>query len=826
MAELQYKYAYEFTVEGMTCASCVGRIEKILKKIEGIETAQANLATNKVKIESTTPLIPNEISHKLTKAGYPSQYIEPIKTKHYNLDVSEMTCASCVGRVDRILNKIEGISDTNVNLATSCATFTADETIDIDLVINKLTKAGYPSQLSVQDSKQTSSKKNSTHDDVNQILKDFIIALIFTLPIFILEMGSHVIPSIHHWVMHNLGQMNNWYIQFVLATLVLLVAGKRFYSKGIPALMRGAPDMNSLVAIGTLAAYSYSCVATFLPKLMPAQTHAVYYESAVVIITLILLGRYLEAKAKSKTSLAIEHLIQLQPAKAHLKTSNGIEEVSTSKLQCNDIVTIKPGESIPSDGVVIEGNSYIDESMMTGEPLPIAKTLGDRVIGGTINQSGSLTVKITAVGSQSVLSQIIRLVEDAQGSKLPIQTLVDKITLWFVPLILAIATLTFIAWYFFGPEPSINLAIINAVAVLIIACPCAMGLATPVSIMVATGRAAELGVLFKNAESLQTLKDIQMVAFDKTGTLTEGKPILTDFICLDENEKNTLLQLAISVESMSEHPIATALINQAQKSNIELLPILDFKAHSGLGVEGKSENHAIFIGAAKYINQQLGYSINGFNKHASELIEQSKSPLYLVVDEQVKAVFAVADEIKPTSYNAINTLKANGIKVAMISGDQMTTAQHIAKRLNIDEVIADVLPDQKVRALEQLKQRYGKVAFVGDGINDAPALAHADVGVAIGTGTNVAIESADLILMSGQLTGVSKALNISKTTIANIRQNLFWAFAYNFALIPLAMGLLYPKFGILLSPMFAAAAMAMSSVFVITNALRLRHIKL
>ena len=580
--------------------------------------------------------------------------------------------------------------------------------------------------------------------------------------------------------------------------------------------------MNSLVAVGTLAAYSFSLVATFMPQLLPEGTVHVYYEAAAVIVSLILLGRYFEAKAKGRTSQAIQHLIGMQAKTARIHRDGQIIEVPVAEVSSNTIVEIRPGERIPVDGEVVEGHSYIDESMITGEPVPVAKQVGNQVVGGTINQNGTLNIRATAIGEASVLAQIIRMVEQAQGSKLPIQALVDKVTMWFVPAVMLLAALTFIVWFIFGPEPTLTFGLVNAVAVLIIACPCAMGLATPTSIMVGTGRGAEMGVLFRKGEALQLLQDVKVVAVDKTGTLTEGKPTLTDFHVQSGFDADQVFALLASVEAKSEHPIALAIVQAATEKQVSLLPVTEFDSITGSGIEALVNGQRIQIGADRYM-QQIGLDVSAFNAEAARLGQEGKTPIYMAIDQQLAAIVAVADPIKDTTFAAIAALHQLGLKVAMITGDNRHTAQAIAARLQIDHVVAEVLPEGKVDVVRELQQQFGRVAFVGDGINDAPALAQADVGIAIGTGTDVAIEAAEVVLMSGNLQGVPNAIALSKATIRNIRQNLFWAFIYNIALIPIAAGVLYPFAGILLSPIFAAGAMALSSVFVLGNALRLKY---
>lgn len=807
-------YRETLSITGMTCASCVGRVEKALKKVEGVESAQVNLATEKAVVSSSEPLDLMVLTKAVERAGYEVSATQPIE-----LEIDGMTCASCVARVEKALKKVTGVQQANVNLATERAWVQGNTQLQINDLIQAVQKAGYTAKLVEQDQNEQQGKKAS---EQQQLKRDLIVSLILALPVFILEMGSHMIPAFHMWVMEYIGHQPNWLIQFVLTTLVLIFPGRRFYQKGIPALFRLAPDMNSLVAVGTLAAYSFSLVATFIPEILPQGTVHVYYEAAAVIVSLILLGRYLEAKAKGRTSQAIQHLIGMQAKTARIYRDGQVIEVPVAEVTTDTIVEIRPGERVPVDGEVVEGRSYIDESMITGEPVPVEKHSGDQVVGGTINQSGTLNIRATAIGESSVLAQIIRMVEQAQGSKLPIQMLVDKVTMWFVPMVILLATLTFIVWFIFGPEPALTFSLVNAVAVLIIACPCAMGLATPTSIMVGTGRGAEMGVLFRKGEALQLLQEVKVIAVDKTGTLTEGKPLLTDFHVQQGFEHKKVLQIVASVEAKSEHPIALAIVQAAEQQEINLLPVTAFDSVTGSGIKAEVEGQSVQIGADRYM-QQLGINVTSFEQEAARLGQEGKTPIYVAINHKLAAIIAVADPIKETTYAAINALHQLGLKVAMITGDNRHTAQAIAARLHIDQVVAEVLPDGKVEVVRQLQQQYGRVAFVGDGINDAPALAQADVGLAIGTGTDVAIEAAEVILMSGNLQGVPNAIALSKATISNIRQNLFWAFVYNIALIPIAAGVLYPAFGILLSPIFAAGAMALSSVFVLGNALRLKY---
>nr|WP_034619146.1 heavy metal translocating P-type ATPase [Prolinoborus fasciculus] len=808
---------FDLNIEGMTCASCVARVEKALKKVEGVLDAQVNLATEKAHVSAINSVPLSKLTQAVQKAGF------DIQSDRIELAIEGMTCASCVARVEKALLKVEGVSEAQVNLATETAWVKALHS-QIPALIAAVEKAGY--QATVKSGTDMSADSHGAFqekkaNETAQLKRDLWLAVILTAPVFILEMGSHLIPAFHHFIAHTLGTQNSWYLQFVLTTLVLIIPGRRFYQHGIPALLRLAPDMNSLVAVGTIAAYGFSCIATFFPQLLPQSTVHVYFEAAAVIVALILLGRYLEAKAKGKTSEAIQYLVGLQPKTARVQQNNHWVDLAIADVQQGMLIEIRPGEKVAVDGEVVAGQSYIDEAMISGEPLPVAKQAGDQVVGGTVNQNGTLQIKATAVGQDSVLAQIIQMVEQAQGSKLPIQAVVDKVTLWFVPAVMALAALTFMVWFLFGPEPNLTYALVNAVAVLIIACPCAMGLATPTSIMVGTGRAAELGVLFRKGEALQLLQQTKVVALDKTGTLTEGKPLLTDFEVTADFNQQTVLQLVASVEAKSEHPIAHAIVQAAREQELQLSKVTDFDSITGAGVKAQVAGQQLHIGAERLM-QDLGLNVDLFRATAQKLGDQGRSPLYVAINQKLAAIIAVADPIKPTTYSAIQALHDQGLKVAMITGDNQHTAQAIAKQLKIDQVIAEVLPHEKVDAVRQLQQQYGVLTFVGDGINDAPALAQADVGMAIGTGTDVAIEAADVVLMSGNLQHVATGIGLSQATMRNIKQNLFWAFVYNIALIPIAAGVLYPFWGILLSPMFAAGAMALSSVFVVSNALRLK----
>ncbi|MMZ38686.1 Copper-transporting P-type ATPase [compost metagenome] len=805
-------------VEGMTCASCVGRVERALKAVPGVQTATVNLATERADITFGDPADPQAAVGAIESAGY------AVREETTELGIEDMTCASCVGRVEKALRQIPGVIEANVNLATERARVRHSAGLVTTAMLEAaVEQAGYKARrLSAATASSDDQDSERRENEARGLRRSLLIAALLTLPVFVLEMGSHLIPAMHHWVLGVLGEQRNAYLQFVLTTLVLFGPGLRFFRKGVPALLRGAPDMNSLVSVGTAAAYGYSVVATFIPQVLPQGTANIYFEAAAVIVTLILLGRTLEARAKGRTSQAIKRLVGLQAKTARVERNGETLEIPLDQVTTGDVVFVRPGEKIPVDGQVVEGASYVDESMITGEPVPVSKGVGAEVVGGTINKTGAFSFRVTKVGANTVLAQIIRLVEEAQGSKLPIQALVDKVTLWFVPAVMAAAALTFLIWLIFGPTPALTFALVNAVAVLIIACPCAMGLATPTSIMVGTGRAAELGVLFRKGEALQALRDVSVIALDKTGTLTKGRPELTDLVPAEGFDYDEVLALVAAVETRSEHPIAEAIVAAAKQRDIKIAAIEAFDATPGFGVSAKVSGRTVSVGADRFMTQ-LGLDVASFLPAAQRLGEQGKSPLYAAIDGRLAAVIAVADPIKETTPEAIKALHTLGLKVAMITGDNAATASAIARQLGIDEVAAEVLPDGKVAALKQFRSHGARVAFVGDGINDAPALAEADVGLAIGTGTDVAIEAADVVLMSGDLRGVANAIALSQATIRNIKQNLFWAFAYNAVLIPVAAGMLYPINGTLLSPIFAAAAMALSSVFVLGNALRLKR---
>ena len=810
---LQGTQAISLPIAGMTCASCAGRVEHALSKIEGVQSVNVNLAAERADIEARGAIKRNDLVRAVEGAGY------TVPAGVIDLSVEGMTCASCVGRVERALRAVPGVLEASVNLATEQVRVRG--TADIAALITAIGHVGYTAHLIGGGTARYEDAAERKDLERRRLKRDLILAMVLAMPVFLLEMGSHLVPGVHHLIARTIGTQTSWLLQCVLTTLVLAGPGRRFYRAGIPALARRAPDMNSLVAVGTLAAYTYSLVATFAPWLLPAGTVNVYFEAVAVIVALILLGRYLEARAKGRTSEAIKRLVGLQARTARVRRDAQAIEIPIDAVATGDVLEVRPGERIPVDGEVIEGESFVDESMITGEPIPVGKAQGAALVGGTVNQQGALAFRATAVGEATMLAQIIRMVEQAQGAKLPIQALVDRVTMWFVPAVFAVAVLAFGGWLWLGPSPALTYALVNAVAVLIIACPCAMGLATPTAIMVGTGRGAELGILFRKGEALQLLRDARVVAVDKTGTLTEGRPALTDLQVMAGFDRAEVLGRIAAVEDKSEHPIARAIAEAAKQEGLILPSVANFASITGLGVTADVDGVPVQIGADRFM-RDLGFDIGVFADTADRLGREGKSPLYAAIGGDLAAIVAVADPIKETTPAAIAALHASGLKVAMLTGDNARTAEAIASQLGIDEVVAEVLPEGKVDAIRRLKREYGGIAFVGDGINDAPALAEADVGLAVGTGTDIAIEAADVVLMSGHLNGVATAIGLSRATISNIRQNLFWAFAYNIALIPVAAGALYPVSGTLLSPVFAAGAMAMSSVFVLGNALRLR----
>lgn len=738
--------------------------------------------------------------------------------------VRGMTCAACVRRVEQALEKVEGVEDAVVNLASERARVRfSDGNGYPESLYRAVRDVGYEVIEATDSAKERADAEAETRERERLALRRRLtVAASFTVPIVILQMVPMVWPAAQAALTNTIGVQNLHLILFALASVVQFGPGLKFYRDGWKATRAGSPDMNTLVVLGTSAAYGYSVVATFLPQVLPAGTAHVYYEASSAIIALILLGKYLEAIARGRTSEAMKALIRLRPRTASVVRGDREVEIDIEDVHPDDVIRVRPGERVPVDGVVLEGTSHVDESMITGESMPVEKSEGDEVVGGTMNEAGSFLFRATRVGAETVLAQIIRMVEEAQSSKPKIQALADRVVAVFVPVVLGIATLTFLGWIIWGPDPALTLGLVTAVSVLIIACPCAMGLATPTSIMVGTGKAAEMGVLFRRGSAMQALAEADVVVLDKTGTLTEGRPMLTDLLPVDSVSSKELLAYAAGVELHSEHPIGTAIVERARREGISVPPTETFEARPGYGVSARIDGHTVTVGAERMM-RDLGVSVGDLRPRADALARDGKTPVYMALDGKPAAVLAVSDPIKTNAQSTVDALHEAGYRVAMVTGDDRKTARAIAAQLRIDEVEAEVLPDGKATYVRRLQEDGSRVAFVGDGINDAPALTQADVGIAIGTGTDVAIEAGDVVLMSGDPRGLVSAIAVSQATLRNIKQNLFWAFAYNVALIPVAAGALYPFLQLLLSPMFAAAAMAASSIFVLSNALRLRR---
>ena len=737
--------------------------------------------------------------------------------------VQGMTCANCTTRIERALKRVEGVIDATANLATDRATVhyapTATNPNTFKAAIHD---AGYKVLKETSGQAFTEQSETVRERELRLIRRDLIVAIAFTTPLLLLSMLPMAIPSLFEWLDTWTSERTINLVSFVLASLVQFGPARRFYRPGWESLRQLSPDMNSLIMIGTSTAYGYSLIATFFPNVLPTRTVEVYFETSAAIVTLVLVGKYLEATAKGRSTNTIRKLLNLRPKTANIIRFGTEQKIRVDELVTGDEIVIRPGDKIPADGTVLEGSSYVDESMVTGEPLPTLKDKGVNVTGGTINQTGSFRYRATTLGSESVLARIIRMVEEAQDEKPRIQAIVDRYVGLFVPAVLVIAAVTFVLWIALGPEPTLSFALVNTVAVLIIACPCAMGLATPTSILVGTGKAAELGVVFRGGDALQKLQEASILALDKTGTLTTGQPELTDLILSSGLERKDVLRSLAAVEALSEHPIAKAITRIADEEGIKIPTVRNFEALPGFGVTGEVEGTKVQVGTERYMTN-LGINISSFSAELEQLSGEGKTPLYYSVENKASAIIAVSDRIKISASTAIKQLQDLGLQVAVVTGDTRRTALAIGNSLGIDKIIAEALPDTKVEVVKQLQADGQKVVFVGDGINDAPALAQADVGLAIGTGTDIAIESADVIIMASDLRVIPKAIALSTATLRNIRQNLFWAFIYNIVLIPVAAGALYPTFGILLSPILAASAMGLSSLFVIFNALRLQR---
>lgn len=810
-------------ISGMTCAACAQRVQKAVAKVEGVSEANVNLATEKLSVEFDEQVASiQQIKDAVEKIGYGVE--EESKLNHVTIPIGGMTCAACVQRVEKAIAKLEGVHKVSVNLATEKAFVEYDShIIRLSAIKQCIEKTGY---------KALEIKKNTVDEDKLRKQKEirilwtkFIIAAVFGVPLLYFAM----VPMVSWWpfpipmavdpMMHPLRFS---LLQISLVTPII-ISGYRFYTVGFKALLQRSPNMDSLVAVGTSAAIIYSLYNTF--QIVKGNTEAVeglYYETAGVIIALILLGKSLEAVSKGKTSEAIKKLMGLAP-KTAVVIENGKEvEVPIDEVEIGNIVLVKPGEKLPVDGVVIEGNTSIDEAMLTGESIPVDKKPGDKVYAASINKNGMIKFRATKVGSDTALAQIIQLVEDAQSTKAPIAQMADIVSGYFVPTVVIIAFIAFLAWLIAG-EP-FSFAITIFISVLVIACPCALGLATPTAIMVGTGKGAENGILIKSGEALETTHKVNTIVFDKTGTITEGKPEVTDIVTAAGISQECLLQLAASGERGSEHPLGEAIVREAEKEQIKLLPVQQFEAIPGQGIEVTIDGTRILVGNKKLMDSRE-ISLAELKDTSDRLADEGKTPMYITMNEKLAGIIAVADVVKESSSRAIKQLQSMGIEVAMITGDNRKTAEAIAKQVGINRVLAEVLPQDKSNEVKKLQAEGRRVCMVGDGINDAPALVQADIGMAIGSGTDVAMESADIVLMRSNLMDVATAIKLSKSTIRNIKQNLGWAFGYNVAGIPVAAGLLHLFGGPLLNPMFAAAAMAFSSVSVVSNALRLKRFK-
>jgi len=801
----------DLPITGMTCAACVSAVEKALKRQEGISKVNVNLASEKATIESDIPIDIKGIAEAIRSEGY------GVLINRIDFSVRGMTCAACVSAVEKALKALDGVMNVTVNLASERATVEYIPTLVSFTDFKKVVaEAGYRAEEITTESADR--EKETREREFYDLKKRLIISAIITG----LVISGSIFP---------LPLLSEWPVLFALATPVQFWAGMRFHKAAWAALKHRTSNMNTLISLGTFAAYIYSSLATFSPSLFERGgiTPDVYYDTSATIITLILLGRLLEARARGRTSEAIKRLMRLQPKTARVLRDGIEKEILIDEVTPGDIVIVRPGERIPVDGEIVEGFSTVDESMLTGESLPLDKAAGDPVFGGTVNRAGSFKLRATRVGKETALGQIIRLVEEAQGSKAPIQRLADKVASVFVPSVLSIAVITFIIWFIFGPKPSFTISLMNFIAVLIIACPCALGLATPTAIMVGTGRGAERGILIRDAEALELAHRIQAVVLDKTGTITKGQPEVTDIVC-PEGDMEEILLFAASAERFSEHPLGEAILKEAQKRGTGLRgtgleEASNFYAMPGGGVKAVVKGKEVFIGNQRLI-ESVGISTKGFVEKAEELSSEAKTPVFVAIDREVRAVIGIADTIKEGATVAIKELKEMGIEVVMLTGDHQKTAEAIARKVGIDRVFSEVLPHQKTEVIKSLKGEGKVTAMVGDGINDAPSLAEADIGIAIGTGTDIAMEASDITLIRGDLRGVVDAIRLSRQTMRTIKQNLFWAFFYNVVGIPVAAGLLYPFGGPLLNPMIASAAMAFSSVSVVTNSLRLRKKRL
>lgn len=814
------------SITGMSCAACAKAVERSVSKVEGVSSATVNFAIEKLNVEfdeGKTDL--NIIKKAIIKAGYGVRNDEEQAIREVLIPIAGMTCAACVRAVERAIGKLDGIQEVNVNIATEKAKVVYDSTkTRLSQIKDAISKAGYKA-LEIETKDQVDHEKERREKEVKTLWTKFLISAVFTLPLFYIAMGHMLKLPLPGFIMPEMYPLRFGLIQLILV-IPSVIAGYKFYSIGFSRLFRREPNMDSLIAVGTSAAMIYG-IYTVIQMTMSSHDMAkemamnLYFESVGVIITLILLGKYLESVTKGKTSESIKKLMGLAPKTAVVVHEGKEMVIPIDEVEVGDIILVKPGERIPVDGEVIEGRTSVDESMLTGESIPVEKNPGSKVVGASINKNGTILFKATKVGKDTALAQIIKLVEEAQGSRAPIAKMADIISSYFVPIVMAIATLAGLAWFITGESVVFSLTIF--ISVLVIACPCALGLATPTAIMVGTGKGAEYGILIKGGEALETAHKIQTVVLDKTGTITEGKPVVTDILTTEGIDKTELLRLSASAEKGSEHPLGEAIVNMAEQENLDLTKADSFEAIPGKGIEVAIQGKKILLGNRKLMNDR-NIEITLENE-SDRLAEEGKTPMYVAIDNRLAGIIAVADVMKPGSRKAIEALKRMGIEVAMITGDNRRTAEAVARQAGIDRVLAEVLPQDKASEVKKLQGEGRKVAMVGDGINDAPALAQADIGIAIGSGTDVAMESADIVLMRSDLMDVPAAIQLSKQTIRNIKQNLFWAFAYNTAGIPIAAGLLHVFGGPLLNPMIAAAAMAFSSVSVVTNALRLKKFK-
>ncbi|MCR6109312.1 copper-translocating P-type ATPase [Bacillus sp. A301a_S52] len=812
----------DFFVRGMTCASCVARVEKIINRKEGVSSVSVNLATNQAQVTYDPEIATEkEIVNAIHKAGYEAEPKADPTEKKYSYSVKGMTCASCVSRVEKVISRLDGVEEASVNLASNQAQVTtSDPSFNPQMVAEKVTSIGYESTLLEEETPQLA---DDPHEQEAAKLKRDVVSGAIVTTIVLIGSLPHMMPHVSGWVPD---WMANPYFLLLLTSYVQLVPGWRFYKNSYKVLKNKSADMNVLVAMGTTSAWVYSGAMTLFPETLTTMgfPYQLYYDVTTVITTLILLGRYFEVKAKGKTSTAIKKLMNMQAKTARVVTNGEEVDIPVEQVRIDDLIIVRPGERVPVDGIVVKGYSSVDESMLTGESIPVEKSKDDEVIGATINTSGSFTFKATKIGKDTALAQIIRLVNEAQGSKAPIQRTVDIISAYFVPTVVIIATLSAIIWYMIGPEPSGIFALTTFIAVLIIACPCALGLATPTAIMVGTEKGAENGVLIKDATSLEKAYKTTTVVLDKTGTITEGKPTVTDILTSHSYSEDHLLTIAGSVETASEHPLGEAIVRHAKTKQLPLAEPENVNAITGLGIEASIDGQHILIGNAKLMrDHQVDFT--ELLPHAEHLANEGKTPMFIAIDGTSAGIISVADTVKKDSTQAIKHMKSLGLDVVMITGDHHKTAQAIANETGVDRFIAEVLPEDKAKEVAALQAEGNVVAMVGDGINDAPALAQADVGIAIGTGTDVAMETANMTLMRGDIMSVVTALRLSRSTMRMIWQNLGWAFGYNVILIPVAAGVFYPFFGWLLNPMIAGAAMAFSSVSVVLNTLRLRSFK-